>query len=294
LIFSNQWNVLFRTRLTVPAFRLAQSAAQSQALSSDPRILFHNLTPHPALEPLPSSAGGDSNEEEQKSNEANYRHMLVESALAILLPTEDLENSCLRTLVTDVIAELVLGNSIGGKVCENWFIWTSLGKAISNVGSRPMNPPSSGPENQDSRSRLEKYGLLMGHAKGSARHRTGQHSRFSFAFWRVIQYMYITIATIRFIVVGLFATRAKTRRSYRIGRPPGIPPVKKSPASEVLPKSPDKPIPLIQARIFSLSATLIDLRYRMPWLAGMLSLVQHHLVDGTLSMLGGTDGMLDQ
>ena len=225
--------------------------------------------------------------------EANYRRMLVQSALAILLPTEDLENSCLRTLVTDVIAEVVLGNSIGGKASENWFIWGGIAKLALILKIKIYSVPVIDDGVEPGDNRLERFGLLAGHGNVSGPQRDEKRSSLSSIFWRVVQYAYFSIAMIRFMVKALFATRSGPRRSSTVPRSTGIPPLR-TPTSQASHAALCKPLPLIQARLFSLSATLIDLRYRMPWLAGMLSLTQHHLVEGSLSMLGGTDGMLDQ
>ena len=69
--------------------------------------------------------------DDQARNEAMYRQLLVQGALAALLPTEDLENACLRTLVADVIADTILEKSIGGKVSESWFLWSMVSKAVA-------------------------------------------------------------------------------------------------------------------------------------------------------------------
>ncbi|RYZ32624.1 MAG: hypothetical protein EOP01_00570, partial [Propionibacteriaceae bacterium] len=57
---------------------------------------------------------------EQRENESAWRQLLVQGVLAVLLPTEDLENGCLRALVAEIFAEMILGNGISGKACESW------------------------------------------------------------------------------------------------------------------------------------------------------------------------------
>ena len=84
----------------------------------------------------------------------------MRGALALLLPTEDLENESLRTLVADVIAEVILGNAIGGKMCEPPFIWTSLATLAEAADAR-IRPQASGEMvKKETRGRLEEFGLL--------------------------------------------------------------------------------------------------------------------------------------
>ena len=217
--------------------------------------------------------------------------MLAQSALAVLLPTEDLENACLRTLVGDVIAEPVLGNSIGGKVCEGWFIWNSITKIVRVIKTK-TEPLSTGEDIEaDTRSRLERFGLLAEDAKIKAHHRVTARPAFSSIFWRIFQYGYLMLVATRLILVGFFAAQSAPLRSST------VPKAAKSPNSSPTISHFDsnfKPRSILEFRIFPLSSMLIDLSHRMPWLSGMLALVRHHLTHGSLRTVGGTDGILDQ
>ena len=232
----------------------------------------------------------ESTVEEQFKNEANYRQLLVQGALAVLLPTEDLENACLRTLVGDVIAEPILGNSIGGKICEGWFVWSSITKLLHLVKAK-IEPKAMGTEIEvDTRSRLEKFGLLSETQKAE---KTGRKRRstFSSIFWRVLQYGYLTIITVRFVIVGLFAAYSRPRRSKTILKHSRS--VNASPTTSHFQEA-LRPVPMLSFKILPLISALVDLPHRMPWLSGTLALWQHHLVKGPLKMVGGTDGILDQ
>jgi PXA domain len=55
---------------------------------------FHNLQPHPAL----ASA----------ETEDDYLRLIADGCLAVLLPTEDLDSDCERTLVREILACLIL------------------------------------------------------------------------------------------------------------------------------------------------------------------------------------------
>jgi sorting nexin-19 len=55
---------------------------------------FHNLQPHPALT--------------SPENEADYLRLIADGCLAVLLPTEDLDSDCERTLIREILASLIL------------------------------------------------------------------------------------------------------------------------------------------------------------------------------------------
>lgn len=230
---------------------------------------------------------------QQSKNEADYRQLLVQGALAVLLPTEDLENSCLRTLVTDVVAEAILGRSIGGRVCEGWFIWTSVNKLVEAVKAQ-VNPRATGEEIEvDTRSRLERFGLLSERGEDTRSSKDGRRSAFSEVFWRLLQYGYLTIITVQFVIVGLFAASSEPRRSswsakHTADSPMAIAKATEAPAAVLR--------PILEFRIFALLSTVLDLSFRMPWLSGSLALLQQHLISSPMMMLrvGAVDGLLDQ
>lgn len=255
-------------------------------LPTDPRVIYHNLNPHPALSPVPDPAVS-ATIEEQSRHEAEYRQLLVQGALAILLPTEDLENACLRALVTDVIAETILGNSIGGKVCEGWFVWGSITKLIEVVKAK-VKPKATGEEIEvNTRSRLERFGLLTENEEKSGSYKRSRRSTFSSVFWRILQYGYLTFILIRMVVLGFVAASSQAPRSLSTVTKGATAPIEKPVRLS------GQPPPILRFRIFSLASILLDLPQRMPWLCGTLALVQHHQIQGPLKV-GATDGILDQ
>ena len=274
--------------LTSLAYRTGHDMTLPSALPINPRAIYHHLNPHPALAPIPTKDVPDSIEEQAK-NEADYRQLLAQGALAVLLPTEDLENACLRTLVADVIAEPILGNSIGGRVCEGWFICASITRFLEVVQAK-MKPKATGTEIEvNTRSRLEKFGLLA-ETEQTRGDIDRKRSTFSSAFWLILQYIYLGCVSTRFIILGLFAARSQPSRSSTRS--------KVSKSANVSAKSvfqPEfKPRPILCFRIFPLISSIVDIPHRMPWLYGTLALIQHHLTRGALGVVGGTDGILDQ
>lgn len=236
--------------------------------------------PDPAV---PASAA------EQHGHEAEYRQLLVQGALAILLPTEDLENACLRTLVADVIADSILGNSLGGKVCEGWFIWDSVTKLVEVVKVK-LEPRATGEQMEvDTRNQLEKFGLLADKSKMEKEH--NRRSTLSSVFWRVLQYGYLAFMSVRFVILGFSAAYSRPLRSVSVIRTPVS--SESSPVDKTINSHHRLPRPILSFRIFPLVSALLDLPSRMPWLSGSMALLQHHLMHGVLKV-GGTDGILDQ
>lgn len=261
----------------------------SSPICTDPRIIYHNLHPHPALSPVPDPTISVT-VTKQREHEADYRQLLVQGTLAVLLPTEDLENACLRTMVADVVADAILGNSIGGKVCEGWFIWGSMIKLVEAVKAK-IEPRATGEQIEvDTRSRLEKFGLLAEKSEGKQPSRAQRRSMFSSVFWRVLQYGYLTFLTIGFVILGFSASHSRPLRSSTTSRIGST--GEKSPMEgrEELSR---QARPMLSFRVLPLFSILLDLPRRMPWLSGSFALLQYQLIDGPLRV-GATDGIVDQ
>ena len=227
---------------------------------------------------------------EQESHEAEYRQLLVQGVLAILLPTEDLENACLRTLVADVISDNILGNSVGGKVCEGWFIWSSLVKLVEEVKAK-MEPKATIDQVEiDTRSRLEKFGLLTENSK--AERVTGQMTRSASPsmFWRILQFGYLAFILLRSIILGFVAAYSQPLRSVSVLRPSTS--TESSPIEKIV-ESHLSARPVLDLRVFPLISILFDLSSRSPWLTGSVALFQHHLIHGPFRV-GAIDGIFDQ
>ena len=280
------WFVL-TTGLTRSAFRSSNSSLRSPPLITETRHLYHALIPHPALSPVPTR-DLPSAIEQQSANEAVYRQLLVQSVLAVLLPTEDLGNACLRTLVADVLGEMILGNGVGGKVCEGWLIWEGLTK-VSEAIKAQIEPKTTGEEIEfDTRSRLEKFGLLSTN-NDEQRAQPTRSFAVSGLFWRVLQYSYLGYVTMCFVIRGLYTTSFRpihTGENASSYSSTTLPERRSTPTSSTTRTA-------LSFHIFSLFSRLVDLPERMPWLNGTLNLVRYHLVHG-IGRLGAPDGILDR
>jgi hypothetical protein len=279
------------------AFKTAdESLHHPPTFGSAPREVYHVLNPHPALSPVPNPSKPET-VIEQNDNESIYRQLLVQGALAVLLPTEDLENVCLRTLVGDVIADLILGNGVSGKACEGWLIWEGITKLVEAIKAQ-IDPKASGEEIEvDTRSRLEKFGLLSSKEEDENDHSPkGHQSQISALFWRMLQYAYLVFVTLRFVVLGLVRASALPSRSHSVPKPTPTSPMARiaaAPASSLPWRAAPTKRPVLEFGCFALASQLLDLSGRMPWLAGAISLGRHWLIHGPAGV-GETDGILDK
>ena len=296
----NSWKVISQARCIPPihalgdasltvtrsAFRTSHHISYPPSITVDPRVVYHTLVPHPAFSPPPDVQAAGPHEE-QSPNEEAYRQLLVQGALAVLLPTEDLGNACVRTLVADVIGEMILGNGIGGKACEGWVIWDGITKLVASVHARVERGAPDEDVAMDPRSRLEKFGLLPD-TNGSRREevRKSRWTAVSDAVWRILQYGYVVFLAMRFTILVAVAASSRPRRpltSSAHGRDEGARTVAALRSSR----------PLVRFRIFSLISVLLDLSRRSPWLVGWLCLGQHYLVRRPLR-LGADGGLVDR
>lgn len=264
------------------AYRLAKQQTNLSGLPTSTRTIYHTLNPHPALSPVPEPSDPIA-VVEQDENEDVYRQLLVHGMLAVLLPTEDLENACLRTLVGDVLADLLMGNEVSRRVCEGWFIWESISKLLDTVEQKgPETNKEAGQQD-----RLKTFGLLTkeeprGHVPPKSQ------SRVAAWIWMFLHGAYLTYVAFRFIASGLLhVTSSQSSRSTPAG------PI--SYGSEA-PKSAGNVTgkrPVLDYRLYSMISQLIDVPRRMPWLTGMLALMQYMILAGP-GRVGDTGSVLDR
>jgi hypothetical protein len=274
--------------------------------------------------------------QEQERNERYYRQLLAHGALAVLLPTEDLQSPPLRILVSDVLGEMILGKGIGQKACEGWMIWEGIAKLIASLKAQ-MEPKRTGEEIEvHARSRLEKFGLLADGSASATQHDGGSRPRrrrtsaVSELFWRTLQYCYLAFVATRFLVSGLVSAasssapdrrkrqrasaaaaaatamlasstsleRGSTSRNRSDGNDPGAQRRSRSgsPMTSAVEAPGGETRPILSYAVFGLVSQVLDLRWRMPWIHGLLNLIQWHLTTsgGLLMGVGATDGLIDR
>ncbi|KAF2738706.1 hypothetical protein EJ04DRAFT_428470 [Polyplosphaeria fusca] len=289
------------------AFRLAkQQASSPHSLVAEPRVVYHTLHPHPALSPVPTESA-PSSFIEQRENESAWRQLLVQGVLAVLLPTEDLENGCLRALVAEMFAEMILGNGISNKACEGWLLWESITRIaeVLQDGAKDKEGQSRHAKADQTLSRLERYGLLStppeardGSTKAllpkDGRHATGPMT-LSVMFWALVQYGFLACAAMRAVVVAIATSASLPPRSVAAAN--GQSPVEESRQWPMGPslrrQMASTKRPMVSMRLWSCASRLVELDVRMPWLSGAMSMLHWATVAGP-GRVGDTDGVLDR
>lgn len=256
-----------------------------------PRVIYHTLNPHPGLSPVPDPSDAQTITQ-QRDNELVYRQLLAQSALAVLLPTEDLENICLRTLVGDILADLILGNEVSGRACEGWFVWDTVTRLIAALKHRDTDEKISEETGSVQQSRLERFGLLSTKEELDHNHSSNRdQSQTSIWIWTILQGVYLAYVSLRFVVTGLFRVAstlpATPSRAFVSASSNPI-----SRANEA-PSSGSAKRPVLDYRVYGMLSQLVNVPRRMPWLGGTLSLLQYLVVAGP-GRLGDTGGILDR
>lgn len=263
-------------------------------------MIYHSLWPHSALSPVPDSAHASSIAL-QKENEAAYRDLLVQGLLAVLLPTEDLENDCLTSLIGGILSDMVIGNGIGGKASEPWLLWEGITKIIEVVQEQLSKSKKMDHE-------LESGNELAEPKEDATVPQSGQIKggwSIQKVFWLVLQYAFLAISTARLIIFTIASssslpTRGKqfVRKSSNISatghlQPTASPYSTRSFSSQMSTAKQVPKQPSISMKIWSCVATLVDLGVRIPWLCATLSFLQWVALHGP-GNIGGTDGRVDK
>lgn len=286
------------TNCTTSAFRIAHESPYPHPLASTPREIYHTLTPHPALAPVPLD-GDPSTLLEQERNEEAWRQLLVQAVLAVLLPTEDLENGCLRALVAEILAEMILGNGLSKKACEPWLLWDAITTVIEAARPRTLNKDAGrGDAPSSTTSRLEQFGLVSGSKEtvddsrryNLTRQGSAALSSASSPFWTVVQYIFMASMAVRALISALAtSSRLPSRSKTWLSRAEAASRSERSSAS--LPNGDQRPV--LSMAVWTMVGHLMEVRERMPWLYGLLALLQHAALSWP-GRAGDTDGALDR
>ena len=237
--------------------------------------------------------------QQQVENEAAYRQLLVQGVLAILLPTEDLENDCLTALVGQIFSEMILGGGIGGKASEPWLLWEGITKIAEFI--QAQLPKSKAQVRLDrSNSDLVNSVPLTTMGKSGKRWRIGRSIQKM--FWLVLQYVFVAFTAVRFIIISIATSSSLPSRitptmkitgsgySKDYIEPPELTNTTTTSKSHTPPSLKQ---PILKMKIWSCVSSLLDLEARMPWLYATISMLQWGAITGP-GELGSTDGMIDK
>lgn len=231
------------------------------------------------------------------NNEASYRQLLVHGVLAVLLPTEDLENDCLTALVGQIFSEMILGGGIGGKASEPWLLWEGITKGAEVIQD---HMPNSKAEAHLDRSNLESVTQPPMHIGGGSSKKWNIGQSIQRTFWLVLQYAFLTFTIIRLLIITIATSSSLPSRIAATKKPTGPASSPKhmeeqNLTTEKMSHVPNQPVkrPILKMKIWSCVSSLFDLDFRMPWLYGTISMLQWGALAGP-GELGNTDRMLDK
>ena len=206
----------------------------------------------------------------------------MQGVLAILLPTEDLENPCLTSLVSGILSETIIGSVIAGKASQPWLIWEGLSILARNAPGR-KKPKRSGSSHLRSRSEL----IAQSAAPASFFHRL---------LFSALHWVFLGYAAIRLLVTTLASASSFPRRAggkAHLANGDGGADDASADGSLLVEDGPPDKVPVVDYRVWACAANLVDLRGRMPWLSGAISMVQLGLLEGP-GRIAGLDGVVDR
>ena len=257
------------------AIRIASETTHSTNFSGSNRAIYHALRPHHALTPIPDSPDDLA---DQQENESAWCQMVVNRALALLLPYDEHQNPCLQVLVSEILAEMIFHNGICGKACENWLLWEGVTKVIYVL--RPDLVPAQ-PVDQQPVNQLKQFGLVskdedLTHPKTGRR----RFDALSQGFWGLMQSLWLAWDLLRSAVVLLMQASSLPARSTHLQRLKldsiaedsnnlGL-----STAEKPRTSAASQNIPILGMALWTCLSKLAHLQERMPWLTGTLSLMQ--------------------
>ncbi|GAP91106.1 putative PXA domain-containing protein [Rosellinia necatrix] len=287
----------------IQAYRIATCPAAQSPLETQPHQIYHSLWPLPALSPVPLPDDRAS-VQTQADNESAYRQLLVHGVLAVLLPTEDLENECLTSLVSQIFSELVIGNLVAGKLSEPWLIWELLIITTRLIRKRdnPNDDPDSPPNNTAPAREPSGSGNSSSSSRDSLETRDRRPWSLHQVFWSFINWIFLMVGLIRLTMgIGVLSWSLPPRPDPSTPRPTEV---ANRDAHQKIPPSPSHEAgadactqamkaPVIRFHIWRCIGDIIEVEARMPWLKGMLSMMQWVALKGP-GRVAALDGTLDR
>lgn len=248
------------------AYRASHTPVSQAPVEINPREAYHALCPLLQLSPVPSPENKAS-VEEQAANETVYRQLLVEGMLSILLPTEDLENPCLTALVGQILSELIIGNLFINKASQPWLLFESVCTISRVLREKKAVTSHESKESEQSKWSLNSIIVSVIHLGATL-----------LAWFRLFVDMLTVSATLqsRFVTVE-FTKPTNNKARHAVDRPE-LRPVK---------------APVLEFKLWKCAGNIIQLSNRMPWLSGILSLIQHQAVHGP-GRFASLDSRLDR
>ncbi|KAG7105975.1 Calcium-transporting ATPase 1 like protein [Verticillium longisporum] len=249
----------------ITAYRTAHNPAARPPTQVNSRDIYHALCPLVALSPVPKPEDPESAAKQQE-NETMYRQLLVQGVLAILLPTEDLENECLTALVGQILSELIIGNVFINKLAQPWMLWEIMIILVRVLGKR-----------EPEKTTLEE-GVAEALSPDAAIIEPESSTRgwsFQGIFWGVIQWLFMAFTAVQLVVLTLASSSSLPARSTPVLDAKSSLAGSGS-ATKAAKANASKPVkaPIVTFKLWSCISSLIELDARTPWLSGALSMLQ--------------------
>lgn len=194
--------------------------------------------------------------------------------------------------MSDVIADLILGKEVAGRICEGRFLWETTTKLLT-VAQNRRTGQDSGSSGKTTSSRLEQFGLLH---EDSGESQPPTQSPITAWIWHILQGIYLGYVALRFIVTGLFRVASSPGPGASHGASVSFPAATPETQKEGIESSSDGVAckrPVLDYRLSSMASQLLGISERMPWLTGLFALVRHLILAGP-GKLGDTDSVLDR
>ncbi|PKS10269.1 hypothetical protein jhhlp_002019 [Lomentospora prolificans] len=262
----------------ITARRASRNPIARQPTQVNPREVYHSLCPVPYLSPIPISDNPET-VELQKENERSYRQLLVRGVLAILLPTEDLANPCLTSLVGEILSETIIGNVIANKASQPWLLWEGLSILARNITAAKKRRKKRDDARPSSAS-------------------AGQGFSLPGLFFSALHWIFLAYTSIRFLVTTLATASSFPRRAGRDLSEKGDltshdTADNTSTPDTALADDGQAKVPFVDFKIWSCISNLLELQSRMPWLAGSVAMLQLGLLEGP-GRIGNVDRIMDR
>lgn len=252
--------------LCIAAYRASHAPVSESPVEINSREAYHALNPLPQLSPVPSFEN-EGSVEEQAANETIYRQLLVEGMLSVLLPTEDLENPCLTALVSQILSELIIGNLVINKASQPWLLFESICTVSRVLREKKATTSQKSNESEQSTWSLNAILISLIHFGSTL-----------LAWFRLFVDMVTVSATLQSRYVTIESTKLAKTKADRSRK-----------GNE---HSPPK-APVLEFKLWTCAANIIQLNSRMPWLSGILSLLQYQAVHGP-GRLASLDSRFDR
>lgn len=257
------------------AYRTSLQPISQPPVQTNLRATYHSMCPLPQLAPVPQE-GDAATATEQLESEIAYRQLLVQAILAILLPTEDLENPCLTALVEQIFSELIIGNNIANKAAQPWLLYECICIAARVLGAQKQRAAQR---------------IVSGSSKPNNLSPTSQkHAKWSMqaVVLAILHTGIVLLSSMRNLVGALVMSSSLPSRLVEIS---SNEPADR--AEKMADKSTGNKVPILDFKLWQCAGNLLELSSRMPWLSGFLSLVQHQAMDGP-GRIARLDGAFDR